>query len=359
MIFTKPIRKVTEDPPIRDVRNQTSFYPSSASVKVMDPDLGIPKVIGSSSGCLRRQYYDITGVTPTSRNSAEGIFKMQMGGLIQSLIENQIKKAGLWMGSEVRMWIPKYKVSGRVDTWCWDPDSLRPGQPRIPIPIEFKSTGRFGEPGQITISKGKLMPHGEHVCQVMPYLDFYSQWPEWFHGQPLRIVIFVISRDSMNWKEHVVTLGGKGKYGDDIKDDERYAIVRNETGTFQMKHITMAGIYSRYMQVAEYLRQGTGPPRDFNLQHNNDRIKAMADKGLMSATDAKKVAAAIKRDPKGLDRWLGKQEKPYGDWQCAYCPFTAKCWQGLSHTPKPVIQQDLPQVAEATKPPITEPTSEL
>jgi hypothetical protein len=359
MIFSKKIREVTEDPPIRDVKVQTAFYPSSASVKVIDPDLGIPKVIGASSGCLRRQYYDITGVTPTSRTSAEGSFKMWMGGLIQGLFENQIKKAGLWMDSEVRMWIPKYKVSGRVDTWCWDPESLKPGHPRIPIPIEFKSTGRFGESGQITITKGKLMPHGEHVCQVMPYLDFYSQWPEWYHGQPMRIVIFVVSRDSMNWREHVVSLGGKGKYGDDIKDDERYAIVRNDMGTFQLKHITMAGIYSRYMQVAEHLRQKNVPGRDFQLQYGNERIKRMADKELMSKTDIKKVAASIKRDPKGNDRWLGKMEKPYGDWQCAYCPYTMKCYQGLDHTPKPVIKQDLPQVAAASKPPITEPTAGL
>ena len=37
----------------------------------------------------------------------------------------------------------------------------------------------------------------------------------------------------------------------------------------------------------------------------------------------------------------------------------AKCYQGLDHTPKPVIKQDLPQVAAATKPPVTEPTAKL
>jgi len=358
MIFSSKIRQAIEDPPIRDTRAQMAFYPSSASVKVIDPDLGVPTVIGSSSGCLRRQYYDITGVPPTNYGSAEGALKMQMGSLIQALFEDKLKKAGLWMDSEVKMWNPTYKISGRIDTWCWDPDALKRGD-RVPLPIEFKSTGRFGEPGLITISKGKVLPKGEHVCQVMSYLDFYSQWPEWYHGHPMRIVIIAVSRDSLSWREHVVSLAGKGQYGAPIKEDERYAVVRNETGTYQLKHITMAGIYTRFMEVGAYLRQKTEPPRDFELQYSNERIKKMADKGLMSKTNANKVAASIKRDPKGTDRWLGKLDAPFGDWQCQYCSHRTKCWEGIDHTPKPLIRQEHPQVAQAKKAPIAEPLADL
>jgi len=351
MLFTEPLEKVITNPPIRDVRARNAFYPSSASVRVMDPQTGRPKSIG---GCLRRQYYEITGVNPTNHSDAAGELKKEMGGVIQELMEEKLKAAGLWMASEKSIWIPKYKISGRLDTWCWDPESMKPGKTKTPIAIEFKSTGRFGEPGLINPSKGKLMPKEDHVCQVIPYLDFFSQWPEMFHGQPMRVIIFAIGRDSLNWKEHMVFLAGKGHYGMDLKDDKRYAVVRNEAGTFQLKYITVAGVYSRYMQVAEHLRQGKVPERDYALQYDNELILKMAEKEMISKTDRGKVASAVKRDPEGREPWLKK-----GDWQCGWCPFKDKCWHGIDHQAKPVISQDLPQQGKSAPIPITEPKGSL
>jgi hypothetical protein len=354
MIFTQPIIDVIMNPPIRDVKGFNAFYPSSASVKVQDPDLGIPRVIGGPNACLRNQYYEIKGVPPTNYPNPQGVLKMEAGGYIQSMIEEKLKQAGLWIGSEKRLWIPKYKLSGRVDTWAWDPESLQPGRKRVPIMVEFKSMGRFQESGPIRPSKGSLMPKDEHICQVVPYLDYFSQFPEAFHGEPVRCVIFAIGRDSFEWKEHVVQLAGRGQYGMDLKDDERFVVVRNEMGTFQLKYITVSGIYTRFMELAGYLRAKQVPPRDFMVQYDNEVIHRMFEKDLLTKKDRELLVRGKKEDPEGKNPWISK-----GDWQCVYCGFKDKCWQGIDHTAKPVIHQNLPTHAEPRKPPVTESVGKL
>lgn len=354
MIFTDKIRDVILNPVIRDVRNQASFYPSSASCEVTDPVTGLPKVIGGPDGCLRSQYYSITGHVPTNDSSAENRLKAELGGHIQEIIEDKLKQAGLWIASERRIRIPHIGLNGRLDTWCWDPRMLEQGR-RVPVAIEFKSVSAYQESGITRPTKGSLMPKDDHVAQVLPYLDFFSQWPDTFGGEPCRIVIFTIGRESMAWAEHVVILGGRGRYGDPLDKDDRYAIVRNETGTFQLKYLTLRGVYNRWAKLRGFLKRKEIPPRDFELEYSNDKLALLAEKEVLSKTKRAKIVSARKKDPDGKGRWLPGE----GDWQCAYCSFRDLCWTGISHQQPPVIRQEHPEAAEARKPPVVEPTGTI
>jgi len=350
MILTDKLKQVILHPPVRDIRHQTAYYPSSASCITVDPDTGLRKAIGS---CLRKQWYAIKGVTPTDPGDSANQLKKEMGGVIQALIEDKLKAAGLWMASETRIWIPKYKLSGRIDSWVWDPKTLDRGGAKVPIMVEFKSTGRFQEPGTIKLSKGKLLPKDEHVAQVLPYLDFYSQYPGYFHGEPVRCIVFVIGRDSMEWCEHVVFLGGSGHFGMPLKEEDRYAIVQNQAGTFQLKYITLKGIYNRWLQLTEFLRQKQIPDRDYELQYSNDKLAKLVGAGQLSKTDVGKIAKAQKGDPEGKGCWL-----PKGDWQCGWCDWKTHCYQGIKHKQPDIIAQEQPSAGVSTPAPVTEPIGE-
>jgi hypothetical protein len=277
--------------------------------------------------------------------------KMEMGNHIQSIIEDKLQKAGLWMGSEKRIWIPKFRISGRTDIWAWDPESLKPGKSRVPVLIEVKSISGRQEGGIIRPVRSKLMPKEDHVCQVVPYLDFYSQFPGYFHGSPVRVVLFEISRESMKFKEHVVFLGGKGQHGMPLDKDERYAIVRNDLGTYQLKFISVRGVYGRWAKLADHLKKGELPPRDFEMQYDNDKLAILASKEVL---DREKMVRSRKKDPDGKGLWLEK-----GDWQCRYCDYRTKCWEGIDHASKPVIKQTNPVIAESAPPPTTEPVGSI
>jgi hypothetical protein len=355
MIFTDVLTDVLLNPPVRDVRNQLAFYPSSASCVVLDPVTGLKKVVGGPSSCLRHQYYAINKYAYTNRGSAQNELKKEMGGHIQEMVEDKLKQAGVWFGSEKRIWIPHIGLSGRLDAWCWDPESLRDGRSRIPVPIEFKSISGYQEGGVVKVSKHKLMPKDEHIAQVLPYLDFFSQWPEFFHGEPVKIVLFVISRESMTWKEHIVMLGGDGHYGMPFAEDERYAIVRNEIGTFQLQYLSIRGVYNRWAQLRQYLRKKEIPPRDFEKDYSNEKLALLAEKEVLNKTKRGKLATARKNDPDGKGPWMPGE----GDWQCAYCEYKDLCWTGIKHQHPPVLRQENPQMAEVKAPPVTEPTGTI
>lgn len=334
MLFKDIIDKQMTDPPVRDTRVSTTFHPSAASTKFRCSVTGRLEVIGS---CLRREWFRLRGEPPTETADGAGVRKMQAGNYLQPVVEEALKMAGLWRGSEVSFEIRKRNLSGRIDCWLVDPTRTMDGK-EVLMPCEIKTVGKWKEEGTVRPNRlNQFKPSDDHLLQCIPYLDYYSQFiPD------LKGVILYLGRDSMEIGEHHIWLVGKGEYGMKWRDDERYLMVRNQLGTMEMPHLNVRGVYKRYMQLYHYCQNDEMPPEDYNLQWSNEQILAYAkagpEYGKLNATEIKKFNKMVKDDPDIGERDGHILKK--GDWQCSYCPWQTRCKTGLRHVAKDVIQNE-------------------
>lgn len=336
------------DPPVQSVRRQVWMYPSSASIRYRHPETNTLEVEGK---CLRAEWYRIKQEPPTEQSDAPGILKMNAGDILQPLVEHYFKVAGLWRQSETSFFHEKMKLSGRVDFWLVDPTQTAGGR-EILVPCEVKSIGKYAEAGTCYPKSGRMMPKTDALLQVIPYLDHYSQFlPN------TKIVLFYIGRDSMVLGEHHVWLAGAGEYGMAAKEDKRYIMVSNETGTYELKHLSVRGVYERYYELNRYKRSDEEPPPDYEDQWDNRRIKAYAEAGVefgkLNKTEITKVKKALEKDPSQAD----DDSRPLiekGDWPCRYCPWYTRCRTGLKHMKKPVFRDSGQDQLIPDEPPVVD-----
>lgn len=288
---------------VSDIRNM-SFYPSSASCVLPG---------GPAGGCLRKQYWYFIGEEQSDPPSENALVNMAMGDATHEFVVEQCKRVGIWAADERRIWEPSFNLSGRVDLFLWHGQQV--------VPVEIKSIhGWYGHQGVVKPSKTKpFAPKIEHVLQFFTYMDFYHRHPNALNGTPPYGLIFYIGRDNGARAQHKIEVGVVSDENGPIKKTVKgmemevtFPIVNGQNWEF----ITNVGIYERWEQLEEYVKNEELPPRDFTLQYSRDTLKAMADAGELTAKQASEVKA---------DRWLEK-----GDWHCSYCSFKTKCWDGIT-----------------------------
>jgi hypothetical protein len=336
MQFKEIFEKAIVDPPVRSIRRSKSFHPSACSIQYRD---ALTDTLETHGGCLRAEWYRFMEEPTTEMSTASGQLKMEAGNALQPMVEDAFKTAGLWRASETSFFHEKMKYSGRVDFWIVDP-SQSMGDREVILPVECKTTGRFGEPGTIEPKAGKMMPKTDHLLQVIPYLDFYGQFiPN------IKIILFYLGRDSMNVGEHHVWFAGEGEYGCDLKNERRYLMVQNDTGIFPLEHLRVKSVYERTIELAKWVRAKQMPPPSYEDQWDNRRIAAYAAAGpafgKLNKTETTAVNKAIKKAKEDGDDRLNDDSRPFvkkGDWNCRYCNWYTKCRQGLSHVEKPVFR---------------------
>ena len=124
-----------------------------------------------------------------------------------------------------------------------------------------------------------------------------------------------MDRDGFDMREHMVRLE-KGEY--------HTPIVSNEMGTYHWNHLRVEDIVKRWGELAVAMKEKTPPPRDYDIQYSNSKIKRLYDKNLLTKTEKTKVDNRLKHGP------LSDDNPPClvkGDWNCAYCAFAKRCWQ--------------------------------
>jgi len=278
-ILTKILEKAM-NPDVVDIHRADSTYPSEASC-VITNIWNEPEIVGS---CLRKTVYRMTGEQGGCRSVAN-MFQMMAGTGLHDQIEEMVKSTGMYAGSEMRIFLPEIKLSGRIDLLVREPITQEI------IGVELKTThGYHGNKGVIENTAGaKIFPKLDHICQVVPYL-----WS--FRGKIRQWQIWYINRGSGDYRAHNVMLDPNG-----------VASVNGE-----LTNISWEGIRARYEQAWSYAGHKTLPPQEFQLRWPIERQHLLAERGILGKTDAAALA-------KGKD--LGK-----GDWQCAYCNYRAQCW---------------------------------
>jgi len=336
MIFKKHLTQAIVDPPVSSQRKSTSLYASESSIAYTDENTGLREVAG---GCLRKQYYRLTGAVPTNtERDGPGMLKMEAGNYLQDMIEEKFKLTGLWRGSETSFKNPRFNISGRIDFWLADP-TVNTENGEVLVPTEMKTTGLWGTRGCMQPVDNKMTPKEDHLLQMIPYLDYYSQFIPNIKG-----TLLYLCRDSMDYVEHTVYFGGQGAYGIKVEDDQRFIRVENETGLWNLKHLTVRGVYKRVQQLVKHIRAKEVPEGDYVDQWSNARIHTYAKHGRwdkLNKTQTKAVLNAVKKDPERLKDDSNPLVQK-GDWQCRYCEFYTLCKHGIKHMAGGPIRQENP-----------------
>jgi CRISPR/Cas system-associated exonuclease Cas4 (RecB family) len=262
--------------------HEPHLYPSEASVKIINPD-GKEEVLGT---CLRQAYLRFTGQASEAPNArSEFIFKM--GDMVESVLIEQLKQMGVWVGDDVEFYNKEYNLKGKLDVICKNPNGELYG-------VEIKSFYGYYAQKQIIGNKSSLgRPKDSQLLQTIVYANEFKNQLNHFRmlylerGNAARNE-FIVSVRPVNGIDRVVLNG---------EIEQRF---------------TIADIYNRYKLLDDYIQRKEVPPSEFKLYYDDDEMEYHYKKGDVSKTD--------------YDKFKRNNNNRMGNWQCSYCPYKKYCW---------------------------------
>lgn len=279
-----------------------TFYPSAASCR----DEHDPNLIHGS--CLRQQWYRCSGHKESNPSNAYNHYIFAAGNMWEDWLTEQCKQMGIWLANSVKWSIRDYYISGEIDILIKDDDGK-------PVIIENKTynASNYNAKKSICGLGGTVpTPKYQNAMQAALYLSYFSK-PE--NGGVERVILTYMDRSCSDPKaqmEFEITLNPVG--------DKTYIHVEcyNSSGLFysyDIPGITMEGIFSRYQELMDSLKNSLDiPPKaDFYHIYPEDMVEEKFSSGEISKTAYEKY----KKDP---------SKNPIGHWLCmSYCNYRDLC----------------------------------
>lgn len=321
------------------------IHPSSASVKVLVN--GSPTVIG---GCNRKQYLQLKFEQVSDRGYiSEDIGPGKIGDLLQDYVEDQLfKRAGVFVQNELKIYLPQWNVSGRVDTILRDEktlipvnggyieaSALQPGDeatgPAVKgityYGVEIKSKSGYQSEGKYIRAKKStaptdFRPQDEHLLQAMVYLYACRTIPSL---QPYKITkwfIFYVLREDGKYNYFEVELTDF-----DSPHGFGYPVIYSNSAPngFIYKRLGMDDVIKRWEELNFCCDLNILPDRDYFLTYPIDRLNAMLANGDDLSKENRELIGAGKHTQCVVGKGTAN-ERPLGDFECYTCPFKSKCW---------------------------------
>lgn len=261
------------------------YYPSEASVEIID-SFGDKVVHG---GCLRQTYYRCTGIDGKETTPAQQ-WVFALGNAVEKMITNKAKKAGVWVGNNVKFYDEVRNISGEVDLVVKDPMGKLVG-------IEIKSYYGYYAEKEIEGSRQKAgMPKMNQFIQTLIYADQFRDSIDYFQ-------MYYMHRGFGRRKGYFVEA-----LPDELEDGT--IIHRPMLNGKPIMSFTMEDIYKRVEILDDCIKNNILPPRDFEQYYDDKRI----------AKDYKNKKLAKNK----YDAFKKKGERP-GDWNCSYCAYSTLC----------------------------------
>lgn len=276
--------------PIQTSRLPT-FYPSSSAC-ISDEDNSSP--IGA---CLRMNYYRCAGYEKSDPDSLWSQYVFAGGIIWEKWILDQIKQTGHLLGSNIKFVDVDRYISGELDGLVRDPET---GKKTI---IEIKTF--FGYEAKKNLCGNRTVtpkPKDPHLLQSFFYLGH-------FRDQIDDVRIMYFARDDHTRAEFHVT-----RYEENGKTYPK--IITKHQGaeySYVDKRITLEGIYSRFDDLMDALRNAELPPGDYMHEYPDDVVEAKKATGEIAKTK--------------YENWSRNKEKyPIGYFMCqSYCSYRTMC----------------------------------
>ena len=312
---------ITQAPAMIPGMRPSHLYPSSTSVKINVPGKGT-KVYG---GCNRLQYLRYLGEAPSDfRTDSESLGVFTAGDQIQDIIEERFKRAGVFVQSELPMYIKEHNVSGRIDTIIKDAQDQFYG-------VEIKSKcGYWAQTHYITPTKSSnpvdFRPADEHILQSMVYMHAFNTQPHLAKYKIKKWLVLYILRDTYDYNYFELELTDESySNAQGTKKGAGYPIIYSKVKPegFVYSRLSMNDIEARWTELNKDIKNVNLPARDFNHVYTPELLQIMNNNGEFAATISKKVS---EKKYAQVTQMNGDVKEPLGDKACMYCEFRSKCW---------------------------------
>jgi hypothetical protein len=263
------------------------------------------------------------------------------GELYEEYVINLAKKSGVFIDTQVPIYIKEHNVSGKLDLIAINPESHKHSV------VEVKSV--YGHNGDRVLGSAYdrrqgLMgtPRDGNLMQIALY--------DWHFGNPRDDYedsrLLYGSRDTGRFAEYRIRTE---KVGEEIK-----IFYRGESPNITQEiesPITISSIFEDgYKYVTNHLMAGVVPDRDFETRYSKEKIELLYDRDQqlprkqqrLTKKDREQVEkirnrVIINAEREGEGKAPLKPLKPVekGDWQCSFCKYHKVCFNE-DNTPRDV-----------------------
>jgi len=270
------------------------FYASAATVIIDGRRIG---------ACPRKIYWDAIREKSSEPFEPYQMATFALGDASHELVCEWVRSAGLLIKEEFEVVDTVNFWSGRIDLVTKEVKPDGSISEDSVVPVEIKSVkGDYGRRGVVVPNRNHpYKPKPEHVLQNVLYLDFLQRELELDvpYGQ-----VFYIARDNGYMAIHYVELNRD--------DPEHTQVLINHTPA---RGLTIEKVHSEFHKIRTHLTNNILPDRAYKPQYTKGEIdQLLALKELNKADTAKAEK----------NRFVEK-----GDWQCVYCSYAGKCWEGI------------------------------
>jgi hypothetical protein len=253
------------------------------------------------------------------------------GELYETYCIDMAKEAGVFIASQVNIYIPGYNISGKLDLVVVNPDEATMHIVEVKSVYGFNANSVLGTEAQNR--KGKIgTPRDSHLMQLGIY--------QWWYGNPEKdfgaALLTYGARDTGRFAEYLVTV----EKADDGFDYIHYQGHEPITTSKVNSGISIQSILENYERVQRCLEADTVhttteglpfmdgridiPPADYSLRFSEKQITEMYESGLLGKTDSTQYEKRMKQIEEGKPKPVKAVEK--GDWQCRFCDYKDLCF---------------------------------
>jgi hypothetical protein len=249
---------------------------------------------------------------PTSPYS-QWIFRQ--GDLYEDYCVDMAKESGVFIATQVSVYVPEFNISGKIDLVVLDPTTSKYHIVEVKSVYGFNANSVLGT--ESSQKKGFMgEPRDAHLMQLGIYQWWYGNTADNF-GEGLLVYG---SRDTGRFGEYKVTV--------ETDEDGLDYIYYQGCAPIQTQKvnsgISIQSILSNYKYLADSLEENNIPARDYELKYSEERIEQMYQDGLLGKVDTAQHEKRKKQIEEGKSRVVKPVEK--GDWQCRFCDYKNVCY---------------------------------
>jgi len=235
------------------------------------------------------------------------------GELYEQYCIDLAKEAGVYVGTQVSVYIPKVNVSGKIDLIVINPETNNYQIVEVKSVYGFNANSVMGTDSQR--KKGILgEPRDSHLMQLGIY--------QWWYGNPREFdpgLLVYGARDTGKYAEYLVTV-------EPCEDGEDYIFYQGNAPCVTEKvnsGISMQSIMRNYKLILDALENNEIPEPDYCLSYTEEMIDDLYEKDLLNKADKAQYEKRKQQIEEGKKKVVKPVEK--GDWQCKFCDYQTTC----------------------------------